>query len=256
MALMEKLRGKVGVRFARFILVAGVSLATTEVTLTICNGVLHMTSTPAALLSWFTGAVVSYVLSRWAWERKGRPDILRETLPFWVISAMVIVILTLANKFAYHAATWMHLHHAKQVLFVDLVWLVANAFTFLMRFVIFHFVLFADRGKSDEAIAVSVPDPAGAAAAAVTGGAPKVSSAPGVPSAAASAGDISGNGVSAAGVSANGAAAASNGSASNGSASNGGHAANGTRTANGSRSQGRATPSATTEASGSAADGS
>ena len=25
---------------------------------------------------WFAGAVVSYVLSRWAWERKGKPDVL------------------------------------------------------------------------------------------------------------------------------------------------------------------------------------
>ena len=56
--------------------------------------------------------MVSYVLSRWAWERKGKPDVLRETVPFWVISAMVLVILTLATKFAYHLASWLGLHTA------------------------------------------------------------------------------------------------------------------------------------------------
>jgi hypothetical protein len=34
------------------------------------------------LLSWFAGAVVSYALTRWTWNRTGRPDMLRETLPF------------------------------------------------------------------------------------------------------------------------------------------------------------------------------
>ena len=89
-------------RFARFAGAAAAALTATEVTLTVCNGVFHLTSTPAALLSWFAGAVVSYVFSRWAWERKGRPDVLRETLPFWAISASVIVLLTLANKLGEH----------------------------------------------------------------------------------------------------------------------------------------------------------
>ena len=156
-ALWGKLRTKVGVRFTRFVIVAGVSLFATEVALTICNGVFHMTATPAALVSWFVGAVTSYVLSRWAWERKGKPDVLRETIPFWVISAMVIVILTLATKFAYHSASWMGLTGAKHVLWVDLVWLVANFCTFLLRFVIFHYVLFAERTTAARAAATG-PD--------------------------------------------------------------------------------------------------
>ena len=156
-ALWGKLRSKVGVRFTRFVVVAGAALTATEIALTLCNGVFHMTSTPAALVSWFCGAVVSYVLSRWAWERKGRPDVLRETVPFWVISAAVIVILTLATKFAYHSASWMGLTGIKHVLFVDLVYLVANFVTFLLRFVIFHYVLFAEPTTAARAAATG-PD--------------------------------------------------------------------------------------------------
>jgi len=156
-ALWGRLRSKVGVRFTRFVVVAAVSLTATEIALTICNGVFHMTSTPAALVSWFCGAVTSYVLSRWAWERKGKPDVLRETVPFWVISAAVIVILTLATKFAYHSASWMGLTGVKHVLWVDFVWLVANFITFLLRFVIFHYVLFAERTTAARAAATG-PD--------------------------------------------------------------------------------------------------
>jgi putative flippase GtrA len=155
--LWGKLRSKVGVRFTRFVVVAAVSLTVTEIALTLCNGVFHMTSTPAALVSWFCGAVVSYVLSRWAWERKGKPDVLRETVPFWVISAVVIVILTLAVKFAYHSASWLGLTGVKHVLWVDFIWLVANCFTFLLRFLIFHYVLFAEPTTAARAAATG-PD--------------------------------------------------------------------------------------------------
>jgi putative flippase GtrA len=155
--LWGRLRGKVGVRFTRFVGVAAAALATSEILLSICNGVFHMTAGPAALVSTFSGAAVSYVLSRWAWERKGKPDVLRETIPFWVISAMVWAILYLATKLGYHMASWMHLHGFKHVLLVDFVYLLANAVTFLLRFVIFHYVLFADRTTAARAAATG-PD--------------------------------------------------------------------------------------------------
>jgi putative flippase GtrA len=156
-ALWGKLRTKVGVRFTRFAGVAIAALATSEIALSICNGVFHMTAGPAALISTFSGAAVSYVLSRWAWERKGRPDVLRETVPFWVISAMVWVILYLATKLGYHIASWLGLHGWKHVLLVDLVYLAANFVTFILRFVIFHYVLFAERTTAARA-AVTGPD--------------------------------------------------------------------------------------------------
>lgn len=157
--MWRRFRGKVSGRFTRFVGAAAAAFTATEVALTICNGVFHLTATRAALIAWFVGAVVSYVLSRWAWERKGKPDVLRETIPFWVISAMVIVILTLANKLAYHSAAWMHLpvSSAKHVLWVDFVWFVANLVTFVLRFMIFHFVLFTDRTTAARAAATG-PD--------------------------------------------------------------------------------------------------
>jgi putative flippase GtrA len=147
--LTRKARSKLGIRFGRFTIAAIAAFATTEVVLTICAGPLHLTATWASVIAWFSGALVSYVLSRWAWKRKGRPDLLRETLPFWVVSAMVIVVLTLATKFAYHSASWMGLTGAARVLYVDLVYGVANIGTFLLRFLFFHYVLFAGSTGAD-----------------------------------------------------------------------------------------------------------
>jgi putative flippase GtrA len=163
--LTQKARSKLGIRFGRFTVAAIAAFATTEIVLTICAGPLALTATWASLISWFSGALVSYVLSRWAWKRKGRPSLLKETLPFWVVSAMVVVILLLATKFGYHSAGWMHLRGAERVLYVDAVYGVANVGTFLLRFLFFHYVLFAGSagrpapGAAEEALASTDPGP-------------------------------------------------------------------------------------------------
>jgi putative flippase GtrA len=164
-ALTQKARSKLGIRFGRFAVAAMAAFLTTLVTLTICAGPLALTATWAGIISWFSGALVSYVLSRWAWKRKGRPSLLKETLPFWVVSAMVVVILTLATKFAYHSAGWLNLTGAERVLYVDAIYGLANIGTFVLRFLFFHYVLFAGSaamaapGAAEEALASTDPGP-------------------------------------------------------------------------------------------------
>jgi len=164
-ALTAKARSTLGIRFGRFAVAAITAFVTTEVVLTICAGPLHLSATWASLIAWLSGALVSYVLSRWAWKRKGRPNLLKETLPFWVVSAMVIVILTVATKFAYHSAGWIHLRGAERVLYVDLIYGVANLGTFVLRFLFFHYVLFAGSAgqagpdAAEEALVSTDPGP-------------------------------------------------------------------------------------------------
>jgi len=163
--LTQKARSKLGIRFGRFAVAAIAAFATTEIVFTICAGPLQLSATWAPLIAWFSGALVSYVLSRWAWKRKGRPSLLRETLPFWVVSAMVVAILWVATKFAYHSAGWMHLRGAERVLYLDAVYGVANLGTFVLRFLFFHYVLFAGSagrlapGAAEEALASTDPGP-------------------------------------------------------------------------------------------------
>src|ERR1700688_3061369 len=163
--LAAKARSKLGIRFGRFTIAALAAFATTEAVLTVCAGPLQLSATWASLIAWFSGALVSYVLSRWAWKRKGRPSLLKETLPFWVVSAMVVAILWVATKFAYHAAGWMTLHGVERVLFVDLIYGGASLCTFLLRFLFSHYVLFAgSAGRprpavAEEALASTDPGP-------------------------------------------------------------------------------------------------
>jgi len=164
--LAAKARTVLGIRFGRFAVAAIAAFATSEIVYTICAGPFGLSSTEATLVGWFSGVVVSYLLSRWAWERKGRPNLLKETVPFCVVSAMVIVILELADKYlGYHPATWWHLTGAERALYLAAVYGAANLFTFLLRFLFFHYVLFAGSdgqaapGAAEEALASIDPGP-------------------------------------------------------------------------------------------------
>ena len=164
--ITRKVRSTLGIRFGRFAVAAISAFATSEIVYTICAGPLALSSTEATLIGWFSGVVVSYVLSRWAWERKGRPNLLRETVPFCVVSAIVIVVLELADKYlGYHPAAWWHLHGTERALYLAAVYGAANLFTFLLRFLFFHYVLFAGSAArpgpaaSEEALASTDPGP-------------------------------------------------------------------------------------------------
>ncbi len=152
--LREKLRSNVVKRFVRFAPAAVCAVAATQITYIICIGPANLTAGISGALGWFAGAAVSYVISRWAWERKGLPSVLKETIPFAIVSICAGIILTLASKFGNHVAASMGLHHGvAQVIVADAFYFAANCLTFALRFLIFHFVLFRDR-SAGEALAV------------------------------------------------------------------------------------------------------
>jgi putative flippase GtrA len=141
-------------RFIRFAPAAFCAVAATQITYIICLGPANLTAGVAGFAGWFAGAAVSYVISRWAWERKGRPHLLKETLPFVAVSIGAGVILTLASKFGNHVAMEMNLDGAARVVVADLFYFAANCLTFAGRFVIFHFILFADRNAKVDTLEV------------------------------------------------------------------------------------------------------
>jgi putative flippase GtrA len=156
-ALQRRLQTSVGKRFSRFILVAAAAVIASQFTLAICLGPVGLTAGKSAVAAWLAGAAVSYVLSRWAWERRGRPDLLKETLPFWIVSVGTAVVLTLTTKWANQQALSMHLSDNQRILFVGSAYFVANCVTFLTRFLIFHYVLFRDRGAKVSELVSELP---------------------------------------------------------------------------------------------------
>lgn len=152
--LQNKLRSTVVKRFIRFAPAAFCAVAATQITYIICLGPANLTAGVAGFAGWLAGAAVSYLISRWAWERRGRPHLLKETLPFVAVSIGAGIILTLASKFGNGVAKDMGLDGAARVLVADMFYFAANCLTFALRFLIFHFILFADRKAKVDTLAV------------------------------------------------------------------------------------------------------
>lgn len=155
LAVQRRLRTTVGKRFSRFFVAAVAAVLASQAVLAICLGLAHWGAGRSALAAWVAGAGTSYLVSRWAWERKGKPHVLKETIPFWVVAIIVAVILTSTTKYANQRAIAMGLTGSQQVIFDGAAYFLANTVTFLLRFVLFHYVLFADR--KPETAAVTAP---------------------------------------------------------------------------------------------------
>ena len=177
--LRRWLRSRTGTQFMRFVPVSIAAVIVSQATLAVMVGVAHVTAGTSGVVASIAGATVSYVLSRWAWHRKGRPHVLKETLPFWIVSVGAWLVLGLASHYASVVAVSMHLGHWQRVAFVNAAYLAANCVTFVTRFAIFHYVLFADRWSAARlasaepvdaadsvavALALEAADPAGAPA--------------------------------------------------------------------------------------------
>jgi putative flippase GtrA len=141
-----------GRRLIRFGPAAGLALAATQLTYFICASGLHTTGRVTGAAGWLAGAVVSYAASRWAWERRGRPRLLQETLPFVAISLVAGLVLVEASHLGYVEATRLGLHGIAFVGCAQGIYLAANAGTFIARFLLFNLVVFADRRISPAAL--------------------------------------------------------------------------------------------------------
>jgi putative flippase GtrA len=150
--LRSRLRGNTGKRFVRFVPVSIAAVLASQITLAVLVGVTQRSAGVSAIIASMVGAGVSYVLSRWAWERKGKPHLLKETLPFWLVSIGAWIVLGLASHYASVWAVSMDLGHWQRVAVVNIAYFLANCVTFVSRFLIFHYVLFANRGPSGDAV--------------------------------------------------------------------------------------------------------
>ena len=142
----KKLRTEAGMRFLRFALAAIAAVITSQVVLGLLTGPVNLDAGASGVIASMVAGLVSYLLSRWAWERKGKPDWLRETLPFWTVSIVVWVILGLTSRYASFWAHSMGYTHLLKHVVVQGAYFLMNCVTFVARFLIFHFVLFNGHG--------------------------------------------------------------------------------------------------------------
>ena len=116
---------------------SAIAAACSEVTLLVLYGLLHVPTGWASTVAWVAGALPNYWLNRtWTWQRRGRPSLRRELLPYVAIIALTLLIATLGT----HAVdVWLRSVGARastRVVLVAVTFLGVYVVMFALRFLL------------------------------------------------------------------------------------------------------------------------
>jgi putative flippase GtrA len=82
-----------------------VAAVCSEVVLVTCYGILGLAPAASSTIAWVAGAVPNYWLNRtWTWQRRGRPSLRHEVLPYVVI---ILATLLLAAVVTAGVDAWL-----------------------------------------------------------------------------------------------------------------------------------------------------
>jgi putative flippase GtrA len=82
-----------------------VAAVCSEVVLVACYGILGLAPAASSTIAWVAGAVPNYWLNRtWTWQRRGRPSLRHEVLPYVVI---ILATLLLAAVVTAGVDAWL-----------------------------------------------------------------------------------------------------------------------------------------------------
>ncbi len=109
-----------GLKMIKFTMVSVISALTSLVVLTIVYGVLRLwTEVASVLFANLVAGVPSYILNRrWVWGKTGRSHLLKEILPFVVISVTGIGFSLFTAALAHNYADSHHLNHLVRTVLV------------------------------------------------------------------------------------------------------------------------------------------
>jgi putative flippase GtrA len=127
-------------RLIRYTMVSVISTVVSFGVLALVFGVLHLwgaiVSTVVANVS---ATIPSYYLNRkWVWGKGGRSHLVKEIAPFWVMSAIGIVVSIGGAAVARHVGIKYHLSHADQTLVVLLANLVSFGLFWVLKYLLYN----------------------------------------------------------------------------------------------------------------------
>ncbi|MDE3087294.1 MAG: GtrA family protein [Acidobacteriota bacterium] len=138
--LWDLLSTPAGRRLARYTAVSASATVVSFSTLTVVFGALRLWSeVPSVLFANAVAAVWSYNLNRrWAWGKTGRSHVVREVLPFAVMSLSGMALSTGAAAGAHHLAVSHHLGHLTRTALVLGANLAAWGSLWVVKFLVFN----------------------------------------------------------------------------------------------------------------------
>ena len=127
-------------KLIRYSMVSVISTAVSFAVLAIVFGVIHLwgaiTSTVFANV---VATIPSYFLNRqWVWGKGGRSHIMKEVVPFWVMSAAGIVVSIGGAALARHIGTSYHMSHFELTLLVLAANVVSFGLFWVLKFLLYN----------------------------------------------------------------------------------------------------------------------
>ena len=102
-----------GRKMIRYTAVSGISTIVSFAVLFFTFGVFHVWSqVPSTIFANFVATFPSYYLNRtWAWGKSGRSHVMKEIVPFWMMSALGIAVSVVGAQVARHISLKYNLAH-------------------------------------------------------------------------------------------------------------------------------------------------
>ena len=102
----------------------------------------------STVVAFLVAAVPNYWFSRhWAWRRRGRPDLLRELLPYLATILVNLVVATQTTSWAEAHVLALTDNHLLRVVAVTLTYAATYGVLFVAKFLVFEYLLFGERRR-------------------------------------------------------------------------------------------------------------
>jgi len=137
-------RRPLAVRLAKYTAGSAVATVISELAFLVVYGVAGAGTRLAGVVAFVAGAIPNWTLNRrWTWQRRGRPRLGREVLPYVVV---VIATAVAATAFSGLADDWVRglaTPRSFQVALVGMAYLLPYGAVFLLKFLLFERVVFS-----------------------------------------------------------------------------------------------------------------
>jgi putative flippase GtrA len=163
-------------KFIRYSMVSVVAIVISQVTILVCAWVFGLSGIVANTIGALAATPASYELNRkWAWGKSGKSHVWREMVPFWSLTLLGWLASTGTVEIADNMCKSHGVTGLARALAIMGASLFAYGVVWIVKFVIFNHLVFADRGAGAGGTR-SAPDAAAPVPTALAS-----SSAPGVP---------------------------------------------------------------------------
>lgn len=130
-------RGASWAKLWRYTTGSVVAAGCSEAAYVVLYGLLHLTPGWSSVGAWLAGALPNFWLNRnWAWQRRGRPSLLREVLPYALVVALTLLLATLATRAADAGLRTSDVGEGLRVVLVAGTFLAVYVAMFVLRFVL------------------------------------------------------------------------------------------------------------------------